>query len=45
MLDRNGRWMAESLRIEESGEPGQDVTLETYLKEMTGKGETVHHDE
>ena len=45
MLDRNGRWMAESLRIEESGEPGQDVTLETYLNEMTGKGETVLHDE
>lgn len=44
MLDRNGRWMADSLRIEDAGEPGKDVTLKTSLREMTG--ETAgRHDE
>jgi len=45
MLDRNGRWMADSLRIEEAGEPGEDITLEADLREMTGSDKGGHHDE
>lgn len=43
MLDRNGRWMSDSLRIEDAGEPGRDVTLETLLRDMTGGSD--HHAE
>lgn len=37
MLDRSGRWIADSLRIEDGGEPGRDVTLETTLRKMNGE--------
>ena len=42
MLDRQGRWMADSLRIEDGGEPGKDVTLKTSLQEMTGERTGPH---
>ena len=45
MLDRKGRWMADSLRIEDEGEPGRDVTLDADLREMTGNEEGRRHDE
>ena len=45
MLDRNGRWMADSLRIEDAGEPGGDITLEADLREMTGNEKDGHRDE
>ena len=42
MLDRSGRWIADSLRIEDSGEPGKDVILETTLREMNGEKAGSH---
>ena len=45
MLNRSGRWMADSLRIEDGGEPGKDVTLTQSLREMTGEETEMLHGE